>query len=86
MIIISIKGAVKHVSKHAQSDGGIRSALHDTSTDARQLHSMLDEQTSKVETLNTELQTTKQLLDEEETKGREKDAEIATLNNLLANE
>ena len=28
-IIISMKGMMKHVSKHAQSDGGICSALHD---------------------------------------------------------
>ena len=85
-IIKSIKGAPKHVSEHAQLDGGVRSALRESDSDTRQLRSLLDEQISTVETLTAELQTSRRLLEEEKTSGREKDSEIETLQNLLAKE
>ena len=85
-IIKSIKVAEKHVSDKPQPDGGARSALRKLDGDARELHSALSEQISKVEVLTVELQTAQHLLEEERSSGREKNAEIATLKNQLATE
>ena len=85
-IIKSIKGAPTHVNDDSHPDGGARSALRESDSDTRQLHSLLDEQISTVETLTAELQTSRRLLEEEKTSGREKDSEIETLQNLLAKE
>jgi len=65
--IISIMGAMKHVSEHARllDEGSSRSALLHPSTDARQLRSMLDKQTGKVEMLTAELESAQQSLQEE---------------------
>ena len=74
-IIKSVKGAVMHVSEHAQSDTGVRPE----SKDIRQLR-------SRIETLTAELQSVQQRLEEERVSGGEKDTEIATLQNLVAKE
>jgi len=61
-----IKQVSEHEGEHAQSPGGLRSALRELSVDTHELRSLLDEQTSKVEELSVELQTARQLLDDGE--------------------
>ena len=50
-IIKSIKGAPKHVSEHAQLDGGVRSALLESVSDTRHVRPALNEQASQIEAL-----------------------------------
>lgn len=85
-IIKSIKGALKHVSGESRSDGVVRSVLRGSDSDTRQLRSMLDEQTDKVEALTAELRTAQQMLVDEQASSREKDTEITRLEDLLAKE
>ena len=57
-----------------------------TENNACQLHSMLDEQTNKVEALTAELWTAQQMLIDKQASSREEDTEIAALQDLPAKE